>query len=61
MMDSFYFRHHLQPFSHPLIVEDEIIKGKCYVTSGEGHGPNSCTVPILIYIVSVPEQQYMMD
>lgn len=33
MMDGFYFHHHLQPFSHPLIVEDKIIKGKCYVAS----------------------------
>lgn len=32
-MDGFYFHHHLQPFSHPLIVEDKIIKGKCYVAS----------------------------
>lgn len=60
-MDSFYFRHHLQPFSHPLIVEDEIIKGKCYVASGEGHGPNSCTAPVPVCIVPVPGQQSMMD
>lgn len=33
MMDGFYFHHHLQPFSHPLIAEDKIIKGKCYVAS----------------------------
>lgn len=32
-MDGFYFHHHLQPFSHLLIVEDKMIKGKCYVAS----------------------------
>lgn len=55
-MDSFYFRHHLQPFSHPFIAEDEIIKGKCYVASGEGQGPNNCMVLVPIHIVSVPGQ-----
>lgn len=59
-MDGFYFHHHLQPFSHPLTIQDKIIKGECYVAS---HRRQSKQLPALHFgcLVLFPNKtQYML-
>lgn len=59
MMDGFYFHHHLRPFSHPLIVEDKIIKASVMLQAGEC-SQNSCMFLVSIWIVLVPKEKCMV-